>query len=299
MAHLANQAYCSPGNDIGKIVEGGHVIAQQGIYISKREDSDSLVFYFKGKELTKGEWKARKTNLVPFKTPDSQTNPNILVDEEWQLDTLKMWPQIFHSILGDPPDIFQNVYFVGHAIGGAYATLAAQYLRLYEALEKPHELSLVDIQIFTFGAPRIGNKDFARLLNEYSEKDYRVTFGNDHVPHFPTEGIRKKKLVHSETEIWIKPPDNCDCNDATTSLATLDRQQINAYQQAIEYYLCPGASNPEYSFARTNRLLYPPSHINAGENQECNAGQSFENTSDDIFQRGPYFGVIMGECSGR
>ncbi|MBI2381990.1 MAG: lipase family protein [Gammaproteobacteria bacterium] len=49
------------------------------------------------------------------------------------------------------------IHCIGHSLGGALATLAADYLS---------ELSVAKIQLYTFGSPRVGVTGFARHLSE-------------------------------------------------------------------------------------------------------------------------------------
>ncbi|KAG9295555.1 hypothetical protein G9A89_000084, partial [Geosiphon pyriformis] len=44
--------------------------------------------------------------------------------------------------------------------------------------------SLLHISAITFGTPRVGNRIFARMVNQLLNTA-RITYFNDHVPHFP------------------------------------------------------------------------------------------------------------------
>lgn len=68
------------------------------------------------------------------------------------------------------------VHCVGHSLGGALATLAADWIST--EFDKT-------VYVYTFGAPRVGKKDF--VINNHSriEKTYRCVHGNDPVPKVP------------------------------------------------------------------------------------------------------------------
>ncbi|KAG9295060.1 hypothetical protein G9A89_017854 [Geosiphon pyriformis] len=307
IALIANHAYCLPGNASGmRVLKASH-----GFYVYRKRFQNyqaklHVIVYFKGKILKKGEWSKRQTNLVPFELFGSETNPEILVDEEWQRDTLKMWPLLLLRIfkaLRTPrghQDV-ESIYFIGHAIGGAYATIAAEYFRLFTSVKTEEEnYPLFDdlkTRVFTFGAPRIGNEVFAQLINEYSFKDYRFTYGNDHVPHFPRKNIGNQLLVHSETEIWIEASEKCNCVPFPKE-TKIEEQETP--EQAIKYYRCPGTftlTSPKFTAPRPKeRLLFPVNFLLAGENQQCSMSQNFETISDFFFHQGPYFGIKMGDC---
>ena len=62
-----------------------------------------------------------------------------------------------------------RVYFTGHSLGGALATLAAS--------------AVAADATYTFGAPRVGNRTFAAGLA--GKQVYRVVYGQDIAPSYP------------------------------------------------------------------------------------------------------------------
>ncbi|KAG9294355.1 hypothetical protein G9A89_001860 [Geosiphon pyriformis] len=306
-ARIANYGYCLPQkNAIGKVVGNANVVAHLGLFMDNQNHLGStaaIIIYFKGMTLTKAEWISRKTELVPFTFPKQKTNPSVLVDKEWFQDVQKMWPVLAKTILEvlvNIPDDYhiRDIYFTGHAIGGAYATLAAELWKVHAKTNLMAQLyTLFSLHIITFGAPRVGNRNFARLANKNYRTTNRVTHGNDHVPHFIVKEFdgSKEIMEHSETEIWIKPVEhNCDCANGS-------KKPNDA--KAVEYYSCPGVNpalnfNSESTDFRYHRkdLLFPSWFGRSGENPECNAGQSFFEVPHDFIHLGPYFGTMMGDC---
>ncbi|KAG9305825.1 hypothetical protein G9A89_001114 [Geosiphon pyriformis] len=289
-------------NIIGRVVKKEDVIAHLGYYVAepKRKGSNAAItIYFKGKTLTKADWISRKAKLVEFTYLGQKPNPSILVDEEWFQDVEKMWPfiisQISEIIKKRHNDFYvHEIYFIGHAIGGAYAILAAELWNIFRQKNvKARLYTLFPFRVITFGAPRVGNQNFARLVNTHYKTNIRVTYGNDHVPHFTVKKPFNNKTImeHFETEIWIKPiGDNCDCEDNN---------------ETVEYYLCRGKKlRTSYEFydnelpSKRTDYLSLPWFGGSGENPECNVGQSFFDTPHDAIHRGPYFRTIMGDCRG-
>jgi triacylglycerol lipase len=72
-------------------------------------------------------------------------------------------------------DKWGTVHCVGHSLGGALATLTADYLRT---------VGRFDVKLYTFGAPRVGLNDFSRTLTQAigHENIYRVFHSTDPVP---------------------------------------------------------------------------------------------------------------------
>ncbi|KAJ3097052.1 hypothetical protein HDU97_005311 [Phlyctochytrium planicorne] len=90
-----------------------------------------------------------------------------------------------------------EVWFTGHSLGGALATLAAVDLRqtLQEALPA------FRIKLLTFGQPRVGNSIWADWVDSLSfDLSMRVVNQDDFTPHLPPSFSGFK---HCPDEIWI------------------------------------------------------------------------------------------------
>jgi hypothetical protein len=93
-----------------------------------------------------------------------------------------------------------RVRLIGHSLGGALATLAAADLRLHSLLFR------VD-QLWTFGAPRVGDQLFVRWLMSSGGEvpsgaalvHWRVTHAHDPVVHLP---LLSMGFLHAPTEVW-------------------------------------------------------------------------------------------------
>ncbi|PKF81611.1 lipase [Vibrio sp. vnigr-6D03] len=81
-------------------------------------------------------------------------------------------PQI-RSYLSKRKTLPSRVHCVGHSLGGAIASLFADWLKAEYSLK---------VNLYTFGTPRIGMLGYA---NKKIDKTYRCTHGADPVPMFP------------------------------------------------------------------------------------------------------------------
>lgn len=87
------------------------------------------------------------------------------------------------------------IIFTGHSLGGAIAILAAYMFSL--------ENSYQTAWVYTFGAPRVGGKEFAKEYNRIlGDMTFRVNNGADIVPRVPT---RFMGYAHVGQEIYIDP----------------------------------------------------------------------------------------------
>lgn len=118
-----------------------------------------------------------------------------------------------------------RVFFIGHSLGGAIATIAAvDYAR-----QKP---SSVSVQSLTLGSPRVGNDDFAEYAARMVPNSVRWTNGNDPVPHLP---LHIMGFDHRPREVWQRSSDyklcsqtngedsNCANSVSGFSLSALDK----------------------------------------------------------------------------
>ncbi|WOL11836.1 lipase-like [Canna indica] len=89
------------------------------------------------------------------------------------------------------------VMVTGHSMGGAMASFCALDLTI--------NLGIPNVQLMTFGQPRIGNAAFASFFSKYVPNAIRLTNQNDMVPHLPPYYyyFPQKTYHHFPREVWI------------------------------------------------------------------------------------------------
>ena len=81
------------------------------------------------------------------------------------------------------------LWFCGHSLGGALATLAAAYLKLENQVH-PHG-------VYTYGAPRVGNQSFASTYDQHLKRNtFRYVNDLDIVPQLPPESLGYEHVGH-------------------------------------------------------------------------------------------------------
>lgn len=118
----------------------------------------------------------------------------------------RVWPQIEPCLV----DLPQPLFITGHSLGGAFAAMAA-------AARTP-------FAIYTFGAPRVGNRLFADRLSEKIPAHYRVVNARDIVPLLPDDGKtedEEREFVSCGKTIHLGGDSDCPENarDALRELA--------------------------------------------------------------------------------
>ncbi|KAJ2532753.1 hypothetical protein GGH20_000991 [Coemansia sp. RSA 1937] len=115
--------------------------------------------------------------------------------------------QALHTIDTDRELDSYTVLFIGHSLGAAQATLA------YIDYRRSHAHR--DAQLVTYGAPRIGNPQFAHMLDTLSdhspnieqENALRVVHECDIVAHLPRSMLLLGEYEHGGHEIWARDID--------------------------------------------------------------------------------------------
>ncbi|KAG0616241.1 hypothetical protein M758_5G101200 [Ceratodon purpureus] len=108
-------------------------------------------------------------------------------------------------VVGAVQDILQarsdlGVMITGHSMGGAMATFCA--------LDLSANYGFKNVEVITFGQPRVGNQAFSVYYNEHVPLTIRVTHAHDVVPHLPpyypfSQLVGEKTYHHFATEVWI------------------------------------------------------------------------------------------------
>ncbi|QDV45008.1 Lipase (class 3) [Stieleria neptunia] len=97
-----------------------------------------------------------------------------------------LWPMVETALL----DNEHSLYFCGHSLGGAMATICAGRCHLSHIPSNPMEL-------FTFGSPRVGDK---RYINYVKLDHYRFVHNNDIVTRVPPSFLGYR---HSGSEVYF------------------------------------------------------------------------------------------------
>ncbi len=113
----------------------------------------------------------------------------------WALESV--WDEIDSFIKENDEFEKKKIWFTGHSLGGALAMLA---MSMFLKTEAPVQRAK-HVHLYTFGQPRVGNREFAkRMAEEFSKRIYRVVNNNDLVTFIPFgNGYR-----HVGQRIYIK-----------------------------------------------------------------------------------------------
>ena len=121
---------------------------------------------------------------------------------------------LYASLRTDVIDILNNMVskyntrkllVTGHSLAGALGTLTVFDFMYYES-------DFIVTDLITFGAPRVGNEQFAKYFEMFDIRISRVTHYYDMVPHVPETFLGYK---HIRNEVWFNEPSTSyiECSD--------------------------------------------------------------------------------------
>ncbi|EPY15777.1 triacylglycerol lipase [Strigomonas culicis] len=223
--HLCKAAYCrledlaawscGPSCDLYPDVEVFNVYANDSLvsvgYSAVSHREERILFAFRGTSCVTN-WLSDLTFWHMPYPRDGPCGANCTVHRGFYLTYESIMPLLLLDAL-----VLRALYptyrvlVTGHSLGGALATLcAADLLQLYAVLGRG-AARRPDVQLYTFGAPRVGNDAFVRWLAGAlpAGGSYRVTHRSDAVPHLPPQSWG---YVHLPREVWftdgLEPPED-------------------------------------------------------------------------------------------
>jgi triacylglycerol lipase len=148
----------------------------QAMLVRSTRDPKWAALVFRGTE------RRFKDIITDLNTISVRVSGNVRVHEGFELAIEAVWPQIAPVLA----TINVPLFFTGHSLGAALATLAAT--------------RLAPRAVYTFGSPRVGNAEFAKTLKDVPI--FRVVDDTDEVTHLPPPvfGFSHVGNLHQLTE---------------------------------------------------------------------------------------------------
>lgn len=159
-------------------------------YVSYDKLHDSIIIAFRGTITKINMVQNFKLDLIPYSACSSTASSKCKVHKGFleTYDTAKQYVlhnfKLFHNLYPNA-----KIYVTGYSLGAAQASLCAVELSLLG-----HQVNLM-----TFGSPRVGSKEFADFANiNLTGTNIRISYGNDAVTAMP---IRAIGYWHIGTEV--------------------------------------------------------------------------------------------------
>ncbi|KAG9293115.1 hypothetical protein G9A89_016477 [Geosiphon pyriformis] len=211
-------------------------------------------------------WNRKRKNIL-VKYSNAISSLDVRVDsiflEQYEEVRLQI-RKLLIEIIRDKQYKGLDLQITGHRLAGVYAIFAVMDIREQPGLPKKV------ISVATFGTPRMGNRDFAKYINQIlRSRITRFTLFDDQIPRFPTREF--DGYYHPGIEVWSFI--ECNCGPSKTN--------------QIRYFRClpNNGKDGTYDEHPVRRKSFKRDCINSEKEHE----PSF--TYD-----GPYFGYYFGDC---
>lgn len=160
-------------------------------------NNDTFVIAFRGSEETGvADWITDlkiSQQVFPYK---ESSNKNIKVHYGF----IEAYQSVRDAVLkGAKETKLKKVICTGHSLGGALATLAALDIQ-FNCPDK-------EVSCYTYGSPKVGNRDFAESYNKRVPNTFRFVNGIDAVPQIPPiayEHVGKELKLQSKEAGQLK-----------------------------------------------------------------------------------------------
>jgi len=142
--------------------------------------------------------------------------------------------QVLSAIIEEYERDPRPIFFTGHSLGGALATLCA----LDFALRNPALQS--DIAVTTFGSPRVGNRAFREMYDMYVKTTWRVANAGDvvtQIPKTPYRHVGRLVLCLPSGELLVDPDFVEKLVFHSTSEMKPVFHKLACYHQSLKSYL--------------------------------------------------------------
>ncbi|KAF8333871.1 alpha/beta-hydrolase [Amanita rubescens] len=148
-------------------------------YIARDDDKKELVVALRGSVSVVDFLTDVEMVMVPFMVPmilPAPPDSKIQVHSGFLMDWISIAAEVVEIVKEQLHHHRQyKLVTVGHSLGGALATLAALTLKL----KFPEN----QVRTYSYGSPRVGNKEFAEFVNRHFGKHaFRVVHTDDGVP---------------------------------------------------------------------------------------------------------------------
>jgi hypothetical protein len=113
-----------------------------------------------------------------------------------------VWDPVYAAVEAEMKKKERPLWITGHSLGGALALFAGWLF----------QRKMISVhQIYTFGAPMIGNEEAAKAFDrELANKIFRYINSPDPVPKLPTMSLIANQYLHCEKEMVLGVVESAD-----------------------------------------------------------------------------------------
>jgi triacylglycerol lipase len=187
MAKAAKLAYCSP-DQVTSFVQQDWKF-KTCLFMSQKEtqgyvfaNDEVIIVSFRGSNELQ-DWFTNFNAFPPAKDAFGNVHPGFkkALDLVWNMKFSNGIVGLENLLRSLQQERVRSLWFTGHSLGAALATLATARLR---------EKDMPVYGLYTFGSPRLGDRDFERIFNQdFKSRAFRFVNNNDTVTRVPPRAV--------------------------------------------------------------------------------------------------------------
>lgn len=164
---------------------------------------------------------------MPLSMPDGLPGTGL---SYWVHAQQSLWPQVQEAIhaLVQEEAWSGRILVAGYSLGGAMASITAARILVDERAWSGRPMKLT---VYTFGSPRVGDKNFADFWNKQLSADdkditfFRLVHKRDPIPHVPPPRDSDDDRVHHGIEVYYSEDSMSIGNEDSGKRPLVDRRR--------------------------------------------------------------------------
>lgn len=224
-AKISNESYQSPSDVnfstissdlqvLSHIKNTNTILRDTEMYVLYDNQNNSLILSFRGSEKISEEIRDWINNFTAIQFPflTDVTESNGLVHAGFYTAYSGIRKELIDFVLNKIRDYnIEKISITGHSLGGGLATISALDLTIH--------IPNIEIEVYTYGSPRVGNPEFSDYYNDIVPNSFRIVNENDLATFVPPPNTAGLYYRHINTLVFLDANGNLSLDPCPKPIA--------------------------------------------------------------------------------